>query len=191
MSQRLLDWAQAQKTPQGAREAVMKVRSFSVFMVVAALVTMGLGVSSLEASQYLGEVTWTYSGGGTIKAGISKAGGSYYEIQGQASTPSGTVIFSGGGALVGTTLMLTASATQVETNNKGVYHNANTLRIEVNQSDFNGTMWMVTTWYLNPAVPPNTVGYGNSYDTGTLTLSGPKPNLSATNLSPQQLLLNE
>lgn len=81
-----------------------------------------------------------------IGAGISKVGGSYYEVQGQAVTPNGTVIFSGGGALVGTTLMLTAATTMVETNDKGVYHNANTLRIEVNQSTFNGTMWMVTTW---------------------------------------------
>ncbi len=168
----------------------MKVKSFSVLMVAAAFVIIGLGVSSLEASQYLGEVTWngvdnlghTF----TVKAGLSKAGGSYYEIQGQVSSDSGTVIFSGGGALVGTALMFTAASSQVETNNKGVYHNATTLQINVNQSTFNGTMWMVTNWY-NPAFSPP---FGQSYNTATLTLSGSKPNL-APNLSPQQLLLQE
>ena len=167
----------------------MKAKSFSVFMVAAVFMIMVSGVSSLEASQYLGEVTWTYSGGGTIKAGISKAGGSYYEVQGQAVTPNGTVIFSGGGALVGTTLMFSAVATQVETNDKGVYHNANTLQINIDQSTFNGTMWILTTWYLNPAVSPNTVGFGHSYDTGTLTLVGQKPVLAPA--TGAQILLME
>ncbi|MHB8069241.1 MAG: hypothetical protein ACYDIC_15225 [Desulfobaccales bacterium] len=167
----------------------MKAKSVSVFMVLAAVIIIGFGVSGLEASQYLGEVTWTYSGGGTIKAGLSKAGlskagGSYYEVQGQAVTPNGTVIFSGGGALVGTTLMLSAAGTQVETNNKGTYHNANTLQINVDQSTFNGTMWIVTNWY-NPAFTPP---FGQSYDTGTLTLVGQKPSLAPATAA-QTLLL--
>jgi len=148
----------------------MKVKFFSVCLVAAALITMGHGVSSLEASQYLGEVTWTYSGGATVKAGISKVGGSYYEVQGQAADPNGTVIFAGGGTLVGGALMLSAVSTQVETNSGGTYHNATTIQINVDPTTYNGSMWMVTTWY-NPAYNPP---YGHSYDTGTLIrISGP------------------
>jgi hypothetical protein len=158
----------------------MKVKSFSMFLATAAVVIMGLLVSPLQASQYLGEVTWTFTDNSdinktlTVKAGLSKVGGSYYEVQGQAATPNGTIIFSGGGALVNGTLMLSATSTMVETNNGGTYHNATTLQISVDPATYNGSMWMVTTWYLNPPVSPNTVGFGNSYDTGTLTkTSGP------------------
>ncbi|MDD2903047.1 MAG: hypothetical protein PHU44_11510 [Syntrophales bacterium] len=148
----------------------MKVKAFSISIAVAAFMIWGMSVSPLGASQYLGEVTWDYSGGGTIKAGISKAGGSYYEVQGQAALPDGTVIFAGGGALVGGTLMLSAVSTQVETNSGGTYHNATTLQISVDPTTYNGSIWMVTNWY-NPAFSPP---FGHSYDTGTLTkTSGP------------------
>ena len=44
----------------------MKAISFSILKwVVAAVMILGLGVAPLQASQYLGEVTWTYSGGGS------------------------------------------------------------------------------------------------------------------------------
>ena len=76
--------------------------------------------------------------------------------------------------------MLSAVSTQVETNSGGTYHNATTMQISLNPNDYNGTVWMVTTWY-NPAyTPPN----GVSYDTGTLTkTSGPSLAATAPNLS--------
>ena len=161
----------------------MKAKAFSVSMVVAVFMIWGMSVSPLRASQYLGEVTWTYSGGGTIKGGISKTGGSYYEVQGQVAIPNGTVIFAGGGALVGGMLMLSAVSTQVETNDGGTYHNTTTMQISLNPNNYNGTVWMLTTWYLDPANPPNSVGYGNSFDTGTLTrVSGPSLAAVAPNL---------
>jgi hypothetical protein len=163
----------------------MRAKFFSISILAAvAFLILGLGVANLEASQYLGEVAWTYSGGGTIKAGISKVGGSYYEVQGQAVTGNGTIIFSGGGAVVNGTLMLSAASTMVETNSGGTYHNATTMQISVDPATYNGSVWMVTTWYLNPAVPPNTVGFGNSYDTGTLTKTGGPSNPATTPLLP-------
>jgi hypothetical protein len=75
----------------------MKPNSFSISILAAAIIIMGVLAAPLQASQYLGEVTWDYSGDGTFKVGISKVGGSYYEVQGQAVTPNGTIIFSGGG----------------------------------------------------------------------------------------------
>ena len=152
----------------------MKVKAFSVSMMVAAFIIWGMSVSPLRASQYLGEVTWNYvddqGHSFTLKAGLSKAGGSYYEIQGQGNPATGTIIFSGGGTLVGSTLMLSGAATMVETNENGVYHNPSVWRMDLEQSSYNGTMWMVTTWY-NPAFSPP---FGQSYDTGVLTkTSGP------------------
>jgi hypothetical protein len=160
----------------------MKLKSFSISILAAAVIIMGLLAAPLQASQYLGEVTWDYSGGGTVKAGISKAGGSYYEVQGQVVTPNGTIIFSGGGALVDGTLKISAAATMVETNSGGTYHNANTIQINVDPVSYNGSLWMVTTWY-NPAYAPP---FGHSYDSGVLTKTGGPSNPAAT---PQSLLL--
>jgi hypothetical protein len=157
----------------------MKVKSFSLFLAVAAVMIMGVLAAPLQASQYLGEITWTFTEDGsnktfTLKAGLSKAGGSYYEVQGQAAPGGQTIIFSGGGALVDGTLRLSGAATMEETNSNGHYSDASTWRMNLDPSNYSGTMWMVTTWYLNPPVFPNTVGFGNSYDSGTLIkTSGP------------------
>jgi hypothetical protein len=141
-------------------------------MLVAAFMVWGLGVSPLRASQYLGEVTWNYvdnlGHSFTLKAGLSKVGGSYYEMQGQGNPGNGTIIFPGGGALVGSTLMLSGAATMVETNKDGVYHDPSVWRMDLDQSSLNGTMWMVTNWY-NPAFSPP---FGHSYNTGALTKIG-------------------
>lgn len=151
----------------------MKVKAFSVSMVVAAFMVWGMSVSPLWASQYLGEITWNYvddlGHSFTLKGGLSKMGGTYYSLQGQGNPATGTIIFSGGGTLVNNILMLSGSATMVETNENGEYHDPSVWRMDLDQS-YNGTMWMVTTWY-NPAFSPP---FGNSYNTGTLTkTSGP------------------
>jgi hypothetical protein len=159
----------------------MKLKSFSIsILAVMAVMIIGLLAAPLQASQYLGEVTWTYAGDLTVKAGISKVGGSYYEVQGEAVTPNGTIIFSGGGAVVNGTLMLSAASTMVETNSGGTYHNATTLQISVNPSTYDGSMWMVTTWY-NPVYTPQ---FGQSYDTGSLIKTSGPSNPAATPLLP-------
>jgi hypothetical protein len=164
----------------------MKVKSISMFLATAAVMIMGFLASPLQASQYLGEITWDVVDDldhhFTLKGGISKVGGSYYEVQGQADIGNGLIIFSGGGALVGSTYMLSGTATMVETNNKGTFHNANIWRITLDQS-FNGSMWMVTTWY-NPAQNPLSFGFGNSYDTMQLTKTSGPSNPAATSALP-------
>jgi hypothetical protein len=151
----------------------MKLKAFSVSMLVAAFMIWGMSVSPLRAAQYLGEVTWDYSGpgGGTIKAAITKVSASYYEVQGQAA--NGAIIFAGGGALVNGKVEISATSTQVEVNSGGTYHNATTLRISIDPASYNGSLWMVTRWYNDPAIPGPS-GWGDSYDSGTLTkTSGP------------------
>jgi len=163
----------------------MKVRSLAILILtVVTVMTMGLLASPLQASQYLGEITWdvldSLGHTFTVKAGLSKVGGSYYELQGQAAPAAGTIIFSGGGALVGTTLMLSGTGTMVETNSNGVYHDAQVWQMSINQSTFNGTMWMVTNWY-NPAFTPP---FGQSYTTLTLTKTSGPSNPAAASIVP-------
>ncbi|RJR40735.1 MAG: hypothetical protein C4567_10575 [Deltaproteobacteria bacterium] len=177
----------------------MKRKSLSIFLMAATMfMILGLGVSAPEASTYLGEVTWKAAnadGQFTIKAGLSKIGGNYYEIVGQCPNPpgGGRVIFSGGGVLVNTTLFATLTLTNVNSNGKWV----GVMRVTINTTTFNGNFWTaepivyipngddrLTSW--SDPFPQGTYpqGYileshlyslGNAPTTGTLRLSGPKP----------------
>jgi hypothetical protein len=118
------------------QEVVMEKKSFSVLMVAtAAFLIIGLIVAPLQASQYLGEVTWNGSSSGgsfTITAGLSRVGGSYYEIQGQGSDVEGTGVFSGGGVLSGNNLSLVV--TLMDNNNI-----VSVIRINVNKNTLSGS----------------------------------------------------
>jgi hypothetical protein len=196
----------------------MRIKSqhgvFVLAMVVAFLIGMDFRV---EASQYLGEVTWTAqdseSQTWTMKAGISKMGGSYYQVQGQvpdAPFPfdGGTAIFSGGGALMGGNFVF--NGTMTNTQNDGTPH-ITTFQITIDKSSFNGTFWSVTprnygtlnyhrfeseplgSEYYHPNiiavinVPNLAVNVENFIITGTLTLVG-QP-VSLTSFSPAVPLL--
>jgi len=170
----------------------MKVNVFSVLMLaVVAFLIMGLSVSPLQASQYLGEVTWNGSvtGGGsfTMKAAISRVAGSYYEIQGQGTFGSGDppAIFAGGGVLVGTNLILTATLTQMESKGDG-YNDAIVIRVTIDKSTFTGTFWWVNNWY------DLTSGhFGQTYTPGTLTCtSTPFPLVPNSQAATSLMLLN-
>jgi hypothetical protein len=119
----------------------MKVKSFSIFLrVAAAVMILGLGVAPLQASQYLGEVTWDGQDEEAhtfiVKAGISRVGGSYYEIQGQVpNSPEGLAIFSGGGVLVGDNVIFSVSMT-LETKSTLI------MQITINKNNNNGTFWI-------------------------------------------------
>ncbi len=180
----------------------MKAKSLSIFMLAAAVfMILGLGVSSPEASTYLGEVTWrgrdaeghTF----TIKAGISKIGGNYYEIVGQCANPpdGGRVIMSGGAVLVNTSLIATLTMTNANSYGKWV----GVMRATINTTTFNGGYWIAEPIVYIPngderlnslsdpfpqgAYPPgyslksSLYALGNAPNTGTLRLSGPKPDL--------------
>jgi hypothetical protein len=126
----------------------MRVKSFSIsILAAAAFLIMGLGVSSLEASQYLGEVIWNGqdSDGGafTMKAGLSRVGDSYYEIQGQ-KIDSAVSIFSGGGVLVGSNLILTVTQTPTDKQRFGV------LQITIDKTTCNGTFYKLKPVFYIP-----------------------------------------
>jgi hypothetical protein len=131
----------------------MKAKSWSVLMAASFLV-MGLTFSPLAASEYLGEVTWNGVDNAqhtfTVKAGISKVGGSYYEVQGQILNPpgGGPAIFSGGGVLVGTNLILTAAMTMKSGNQTMV------MQITIDQSTFSGNFWFVNGFTYIPKGDP-------------------------------------
>ncbi len=170
----------------------MKVKSFSVLMVPAVVfLIMGLSVSPLQAApQYLGEVTWNGTSAGhafTMKAGLSRVGGSYYEIQGQATMATGDppTIFAGGGVLVGTKLILTVTATQIE--KKGdTYNNTTVMRVTIAKSTFSGTFWMVNNWY-----DLTIKQFGHTYTTGTLACTSTVFPLVPNSQAATSLLLND
>ena len=177
----------------------MKLKSFSFsILAVAACLSLGLGVANLEASQYLGEVTWQGLQPGvssfSMTGGLSRVGGAYYEIQGRASSGENSVIFSGGGVLSGNTLKLVV--TMIGENNSEV----STMRINVDKNTLNGTFLQVTTLSYVPKesiisqsdlLPPNYPDgisiashaispLGNLPDSGTLTRTSPPVPLTAS-----------
>ncbi len=165
----------------------MKVKSISVLMMAAvAFLIMGLSVSPLQASQYLGEIRWTgtNSEGETItaKAAISRINGPYYEAQGQATTNSGeTDILVGGGLLVGTQLQLTANVTETTS---GALKAVSIMRVTINQTTFNATFWQINSWY-------DGANFGANYVTGTLTCtSNPFPLVPNSQAATSLMLLN-
>ncbi len=163
----------------------MKVKSISVLMVAAlAFLIMGLSVSPLQASQYLGEVSWTGTNslGKTItaKAAISRVNGPYYEAQGQATTSAGdNDMIVGGGLLVGTQLQLTANIS--ETSNGGIKA-ISIMRITINQTTFNATFWQISNW-------SDGTNFGENFVTGTLTCTSKPFSLTPNSQAATSLML--
>ena len=182
--------------------------SFISILAAAGVLSLGLGVANLEASQYLGEVTWQGSQPGvssfTMTGGLSRVGGAYYEIQGTGSSAESSVIFSGGGVLSGNTLKLVV--TMMGENNSEV----STMRINVDKNTLSGTFLQVSTlsyipkeWIVTQSalLPPNypaglsiasyaVSSLGNLPDSGTLTRTSQLIPLAAT-VAPQMPLLLE
>jgi len=147
----------------------MKVKSISVLTVAAvAFLIMGLSVSPLQASQYLGEISWTGTNSNnepiTAKAAISRVNGPYYEAQGQGTTNSVKKdIIVGGGVLVGTKLQLTGTVTEATSTSPVVYPKAvSIMQVTIDQTTFNATFWQLTNSF-------DGTNFGAYYITGTLT----------------------
>jgi hypothetical protein len=182
--------------------------SFILILVAAGFLSLGLGVANLEASQYLGEVTWQGSqpgvGSFTMTGGLSRVGGAYYEIHGTGSSAESSVIFSGGGVLSGNNLKLVV--TMFGDNNSEV----STMRIIVDKGTLHGTFLQVTTLSYVPLGKLNSISdtlplnypaggniasymnepLGNLPDSGTLTCTSQPIALTAT-MAPQLYLLSE
>jgi hypothetical protein len=163
----------------------MAIGLFSIYLAL-------FNPAGLEASQYLGEVTWTAqktmdshgstSGTFTIKAGLSHMGGSYYSIQGYGDLSSNpALIFSGGGMIVGDNLILTVNGSAENMAAQGCcYNNTFTFQFKVNKDSFNGTFFG-----LGKGFNTNNLTLGEEFAAGTLTLVG---NPIPLNLSPSAYL---
>jgi hypothetical protein len=189
----------------------MRSKSFPVLMVtLAAVMIMVMGVAPIEASQYLGEVTWTAQdsfGSFTVKAAISRVAGSYYEVQGQVQADGSIIIFSGGGVLVGSNVILTV--TQTMTDPAADRQEAAVMQISINQFSNNGTFWALKPIYYIPAGLPSHLtnplpaiypggasleslterSQGEGVQKGTLTVSGNPIILATSNTIGSTMLL--
>jgi hypothetical protein len=188
----------------------MKVRSFSgLKWVAAAVMILALGVAPLQASQYLGEVTWDGEDAEhhtfTVKAGISRVGGSYYEVQGQVpDSPEGLGIFSGGGVSVGDNVIFSVAMTLAS-------QSVIIMQITMNKTTNQGTFWLrdaylylphgdnrLDSWSEPFPIGEYPQGYnlksslwdlGNPPTTGTLTVRGNPVPLTASLVGQLPLLL--
>jgi hypothetical protein len=185
----------------------MRAKYFSIsILAAAAFLILGLGAANLEASQYLGEVTWQGSqpgvGNFTMTGGLSRVGGAYYEIQGTGYSVDNSVIFSGGGVLSGNTLKLVVTM-------MGDDNRASTMRITLDKNSLNGSFVLVDSlsyipkeWIISQSdpLPPyypagNSIAshavssLGNLPDTGTLTRTSQPIPLTATVAPLMPLLL--
>lgn len=176
--------------------------------VVMAVMILGLGSAPLQASQYLGEATWNgldeHGFAFTVKAGISRVGGSYYEIQGQVpNTPEGLGIFSGGGVLVGDNVIFAVTLTLASKSSL-------IMQITINKTTNNGTFWLRDAYLYLPhgdgrldswsetlpqeypaggSIKSSLWELGNPPTTGTLTVSSTPITLASSITGQLPLLL--
>ena len=166
-------------------------------VIMAAAWLLVLGVPNQGAAQYLGETTWKvsitqYDHGAvtppqtfTQTVSITRMGGAYYTMQGHVDMPNDGPLISGGGALIGNTLYLTLSSSQRVTTTwrlSGVIH------LELDKATLNGTFYSVSQAFDTASMGPNPK-FGNSFNAGTVTRTGPPINLTPTATGAQTLLL--
>jgi hypothetical protein len=179
----------------------MKVNGRALAIVLTMLVTfIVVGMDSrVEASQYLGQVTWSWhkttdEHGATDKyetvvVNLFLLGNSCYELVGSSTdTESGGTSFGTGSAmLVGSDLIMTISTTKVRSDGK---QETAIFQGQVDKTTFNGTGWNIKRRF-----DPTTIGtspvFIDKYGAGTLSLVGNKPPLGPSSTAPLQLLLDE
>ncbi|MFH1595081.1 MAG: hypothetical protein ABIG94_01740 [Pseudomonadota bacterium] len=171
-------------------------RAAVILLAMVAIFIIGMDFR-VEASQYLGQVTWTWhktmdetgptDKTETITAGIFFIGGSYYELVGGGfDADSGTEYGGGSAMLVGNNLIITVSRSKVRLDGRqetGIFH------FQVDKTTFNGTGWGIKK-RLDP-IPesPTYRTFTDKYAAGTLTIVGNPPPLGPTTMAPMQLLL--
>jgi hypothetical protein len=178
----------------------MKVKSWSVLMLAAvAFMTMGLSVSPLQASQYLGTFNWqasiTQTDQGpvdppqtfTVQVALSRVTTGYYLTQGLVNPPDDyPYVLNGGGVVVtnqgNSVMVLTMSSSQEHTTS---WRDTGVMNVRVNPTTFNGSFYEVRT-DIDASAASNP--FSQAYSLGTLTLQGPPPPL--TSMPPVSLLLD-
>jgi hypothetical protein len=156
----------------------------------AFLVFVGLSILVAPAAvavQYLGETTWTITKTQnergavipqetyTLKGAITLMGGSYYTMQGYvAPSQDGPFIVSGGGVLIDSTLYLTLSASQKHVDTE---RDTAIMHIELDKVSLNGSFFTVGRDFDTATAGPAPI-FGDSFNVGTLTRTGPAINLT-------------
>jgi len=175
----------------------MKINGRIAVLLSAMVAIFIIGMDSrVEASQYLGQVTWTWhktvdetgtvpEKTETVVAKLFLLGNSCYELVGSSTdTESGETSFGAGTAmLVGNDLIMTLSTTKVRLDGK---RETAIFQGQVNKTTFNGSGWNIKKRFD----PVNHV-FIDKYAAGTLTLVGNPPPLGVSIMAPLSLLLND
>ena len=178
----------------------MKINGRAAVILLAMMVTLIFGMDSrVEASQYLGQVTWTWhkttdehgptNKTETIVASLFLLGNSCYELVGSTTDTEigGTSFGSGTAMLVGNNLIMTISGSKVRSDGRqetGIFQG------QVDKTTFNGTGWVIKKRFDPASIGPNPV-FIDKYAAGTLTLVGNPPPLGPATAAPMSLLLNQ
>ena len=178
----------------------MKINGRAAVILLAMMVTLIFGMDSrVEASQYLGQVTWTWhktrdeqgptNKYETIVASLFLLGNSCYELVGSSTdTEIGGTSFGGGTAmLVGNNLIMTLSTSKVRSDGR---QDTAIFQGQVDKTTFNGSGWAIKKRFDPASIGPNPI-FIDKYLSGTLTLVGNPPPLGPTANAPMQLLLDD
>ena len=159
-----------------------------VFVFLVSLGLSILGAPSVVAAQYLGETIWTVSitqdeygpkSNTSIMTGaITRAGGAYYTMQGYANPPGDApFILAGGGVLIGQTLYLTLTASQLHTNSPDNWRDTSVVQFQLDKTTLNGTLYEVGHDFKLSSAGPSPI-FGSQFAAGTITRTGPAINLT-------------
>lgn len=169
-----------------------------VLVMVVTFIIVGMD-SRVDASQYLGQVTWSWhkttdENGATDKTetivvNLFLLGNSCYELVGSTTDTEigGTSFGTGSAMLVGNNLIMTISTTKVRTDSKqetGIFQG------QVDKTSFYGSGWIIKKRFDPASIGPNPV-FTDKYAAGTLTLVGNPPPLGPASAASLSLLLND
>jgi hypothetical protein len=171
-------------------------RTAAIVLAMVAIIIIAMDLR-VEASQYLGQVTWTWHKTmdekgptdiyETYTAGLFFIGGSYYELVGGVVDVTDGAEYGGGSALVvGNNLIITINRSKVRLDGRqetGIFH------FQVDKTTFNGTGWGIKKRFDPIPGSPTYLLFTDKYAAGTLTLIGNPPPLGPTATAPMQLLL--
>lgn len=171
-------------------------RAAAIVLAMVAIIIIGMDFR-VEASQYLGQVTWTWhkttdehgptDKTETVVANLFLLGNSCYELVGSTTDTEigGTAFGTGTAMLVGNNLIMTLSFSKIRSDGRqetGIFQG------QVNKTTFNGTGWAIKKRF-DPATIGTTIIFTDKYLAGTLTLVGNPPPLGPTSMAPMQMLL--
>ena len=155
----------------------MKLNGRTAAIMLAMVATLISGMDfRAEASQYLGQVTWTWNKTTdehapttkteTIVANLFLLGNSCYELVGSTTDTEtgGTAFGTGTAILVGNNLTMTLSFSKIRSDGSqetGIFQG------QVNKTTFNGTGWAIKKRFVLTSIGPNPI-FIDKYLAGTL-----------------------